>query len=82
MEGFWLELGGTLDTETYPRTPQILVSLRGDGTGKIDAPLQEMGLTREVMTTLTKFSTLPLVLKETNALCNVPTTSATFLAWK
>ncbi|PBP46182.1 LysR substrate-binding domain-containing protein [Pseudomonas syringae] len=75
-----LRLEPVLDMETYLGTAQILVSLRGDTTGMIDAPLQEMGLARDVMTTLTKFSTLPLVLKQTKALCNVPTTIARFLA--
>jgi LysR family transcriptional activator of mexEF-oprN operon len=75
-----VKVGHQLDLETYLDTPQILVSVRGDTAGMIEAPLQALGLSREILATVTRFSTLPLVLKETKALCNVPTTSAKVLS--
>ncbi|WCM52726.1 LysR substrate-binding domain-containing protein [Pseudomonas sp. WJP1] len=66
--------------DEYLATPQLLISPRGEITGMLEPQLQELGRTRNVIATLARFSTLPLVLKETPILCNVPSTTAHFLA--
>jgi LysR family transcriptional activator of mexEF-oprN operon len=66
--------------EEYLATPQLLISPRGEMSGMLEPRLQELGRARNVIATLARFSTLPLVLKETPILCNVPSTTAHFLA--
>jgi len=69
-----------LDLDRYLAAPQLLISPRGDISGMLEAPLQDLGVRRRVVATLPRFSSLPLVLKQTPVLCNVPSTSALFLA--
>ncbi|MDQ9142368.1 LysR substrate-binding domain-containing protein [Pseudomonas aeruginosa] len=80
FDGHQVDLPEKVSLERYLAVPQVLVSVRGDATGMIDVPLRELGVTRTVQATLTRFSALPLVLRETRLLCNVPETSARYLA--
>ncbi|MDN4546978.1 LysR substrate-binding domain-containing protein [Pseudomonas sp. C32] len=66
--------------DEYLATPRLLISPRGEISGMLEPQLQELGRSRNVIATLARFSTLPLVLKETQILCNMPSTTAHFLA--
>lgn len=73
-------LTAAIGLDEYLATPQLLISPRGEISGMLEPQLQALGRTRNVIATLARFSTLPLVLKETPILCNVPCTTAHFLA--
>lgn len=66
--------------ESYLATPHLLMSHRGETLGMLEPTLQSMGLRRQVIATIPRFSTLPALLKTTRSICNVPETAARRLA--
>lgn len=66
-------LGRPLDAESFARLPHVLVSPRGGGfTGPVDDALALIGLSRQVVVSLSRFTTLPNLLSLTDFVAAVP----------
>jgi len=68
----------TLDD--YVAASHLLISPRGEQSGITETALAALGVSRSVVATLTRFSTLPSLLQQAPLVCNVPTTAAAALA--
>lgn len=75
-----LGTAGPLGLSTYTLTPQILVSPRGETSGPIDRVLEELSVSRNIVAATSKFSNIPLILRRSAMLCNIPSRSALVLA--
>ncbi len=71
---------GPLDLATYLATPQTLLSLDGTLSSGVDRKLAEREVSRDVRVAVTHFPTIPLILKSTAMLANVPGTAARVFA--
>lgn len=64
---------GDLAAEAFAALPQALVSPTGqDLVGPIDFALEELGLTRRVALSVTRFTTLPQIIASTDLIAAVP----------
>jgi len=61
-----------ISLEEYISVPHLLISPRGHTQGSIDPVLAQYGIKRNVISTLTKFSSLPPILEKNAVICNVP----------
>ncbi|MDH4842294.1 LysR family transcriptional regulator [Pseudomonas sp. BN505] len=61
-----------IDLRTFITTPQVQVSPQGRMNGMLDSHLQEMEVSRRLVGSVTRFSTVPSVLQQVPVLCNVP----------
>ncbi|MEO1505488.1 MAG: LysR family transcriptional regulator [Pseudomonadota bacterium] len=64
----------------FVETPHVLLSIRGDFEGPIDRTLAGYNKTRQVVSTVARFATIPFILRERPVLACVPTTAARFFA--
>ena len=65
-----------LTLERYLAVPHLLVSPSGALNGPVDRALAPLGHTRRLRMALTRFSTLPFLLRASPCLANVPATAA------
>lgn len=64
---------GELSAEGFAALPQALVSPTGQGlVGPIDIALEELGLTRRIALSVTRFTTLPQIIASTDLIAAVP----------
>lgn len=75
-----IALPNPLTLERFAETPQILVSIRGDFSGPIDAVLADLDTARTVIGTVARFATIPFVLRRRPVLACVPATAASYMA--
>ncbi|WP_211510925.1 LysR substrate-binding domain-containing protein [Gluconobacter cerinus] len=75
-----LDTAGPLELGTYTKTPQILVSPRGETSSPMDRVLEELGVSRNIVAVTSKFSNIPPILQRSALLCNIPSRSALVLA--
>ena len=71
---------GPLDLARYLATPQLLLSVSGDGRGPIDDALSQLGHRRRIAATVAHFATMPHILKRRGWLTNMPTVAARHVA--
>ena len=61
-----------LTLEAYAALPHLLVTLRDDARGAVDAALARVGRERRVLATMTRFLAVPAILRQTDAIATVP----------
>lgn len=67
------EMNDALTPERFAALPQALVSPTGQGlVGPIDAKLEELGLSRRVALSVSRFTTLPEIIGSTDLIAAVP----------
>lgn len=68
-------LDSELTLEKFAQADHLLVSLSGDATGPTDEALKQHELTRNVAMTVNHFYAVPKIIKESDLICMVPTTT-------
>jgi len=68
-----LKSGLTLDA--FAQADHLLVSLSGDATGPTDEALKQHDMSRNVAMTVNHFYAVPKIIKESDLICMVPTTT-------
>lgn len=71
-----LERTGPVDLDDFLATPHVLLSLRGDLRGPIDAALEAIGKTRTILATVSHFPTMPFILRRRRAIACIPSIAA------
>ena len=67
------EMGEGLTAERYVELPQALVSPTGQGlVGPVDTKLDELGLSRRIALSVSRFTTLPEIIASTDLIAAVP----------
>ena len=64
-----------LTLEAFAQADHLLVSLSGDATGPTDEALKQHELTRNVAMTVNHFYAVPKIIKDSDLICMVPTTT-------
>ncbi len=64
--------GKTISLEDFAATPQVMLSITGQGGTDIDDVLKEHGLTRKIALRVTHFMTISAVLASTDLIITVP----------
>jgi DNA-binding transcriptional LysR family regulator len=64
-----------LTLHAFSQADHLLVSLSGDANGPTDEALKQHNLTRNVAMTVNHFHAVPKLIKESNLICMVPTTT-------
>ncbi len=68
-------LQSELTLQAFVQADHLLVSLSGDATGPTDNVLKQHNLTRNVAMTVNHFYAVPKIIKESDLICMVPTTT-------
>ncbi len=68
-------LQSELTLHAFAQADHLLVSLSGDATGPTDEALKQHNLTRNVAMTVNHFYAVPKLIKESDLICIVPTTT-------
>lgn len=76
FDGERLGLCAPISIEDYLAHPHLLMSFTGDFEGVVDAVLRRRKLKRRVVLSTTRFSSLPFILKETEAIATLPQSMA------
>jgi LysR family transcriptional activator of mexEF-oprN operon len=76
FDGARLGIGSPIGLEDYLALPHLLMSFSGDFEGVVDEALARRKLRRRVLLSTTRFSALPFMLKETDAIATLPASMA------
>lgn len=71
---------GALHVDTWLGTEQVLLTLTGELSSSVDDVLTEAGQSRHIKLGLSRFATIPFVLRSRPCLVNVPSVAARFFA--
>ncbi len=74
------ELTDGLTLAAFARLPHILTTLRGDANGAVDTALDELGVERRIVMTVTQFGALPDLVAKTDCIATMPRSAAMRLA--
>lgn len=75
-DGRRLGIRAPIGLETYLAHPHLLMSFKGDIEGVVDEHLARMNLRRRVALSTVRFSTLPFMLREADAIATLPASLA------
>lgn len=75
-DGGRLGIRAPISLRSYLAYPHLLMSFAGDFEGVVDEALKRMKRSRRVVLSTTRFSTLPFILKETDAIATLPASMA------
>ncbi|HYE36465.1 LysR family transcriptional regulator [Methylocaldum sp.] len=76
FDGARLGIQAPIGMEDYLALPHLLMSFSGDFEGVVDEALARRKLRRRVLFSTTRFSALPFILKETDAIATLPASMA------
>jgi LysR family transcriptional activator of mexEF-oprN operon len=76
FDGTRLGIRAPIGLEDYLARPHLLMSFAGDFEGVVDEALERLRLRRRVALSTTRFSALPFILKEIDAIATLPTSMA------
>lgn len=76
FDGARLGIPAPIGLEDYLALPHLLMSFSGDFEGVVDEALARHKLRRRVLLSTTRFSALPFILKESDAIATLPTSMA------